>query len=86
MIQTYTALANQNIYDVCNITYGTIDNLSTGQSALFKLIQDNGFGSINNYPFAGQQFTWDDTLVFNQQSNQANSLSNTNYATAAGDL
>jgi hypothetical protein len=77
MIQTYTALANQNIYDVCGMTYGTFDQL-------FKLINDNNFGSVNNYPYAGQQFLWDDTLVFNQAVNIANSQNNVVYATAAG--
>lgn len=74
MIQSYVAISNQNIYDVCNMTYGTLD-------LLFKLIQDNDFGSVNNYPFQGQVFTWDDTLVFNDASNKANSLTNTIYAT-----
>jgi len=76
-LQTYTALANQNIYDICLMTYGTLDQL-------FKLIADNDFGSVNNYPYAGQQFTWDDTLAFNQQSNQSNTAANVNYATQSG--
>lgn len=58
------------------MTYGTFDQLP-------KLISDNNFGSINNYPFQGQQFTWDDTLVFNQNVNISNSQTSVNYATAA---
>lgn len=74
MIQTYYSLNNQTIYDVCLMTYGTIDNL-------FKLIQDNNFGSVNNYPFQGQPFAWDDTLVFNQQVFLSNKSIGLNYAT-----
>jgi hypothetical protein len=76
MIQTYNALGNQNIYDICLMTYGSLDYL-------FKLINDNNFGSINNYPAAGQSFTWDDTLVFNQQVNISNSQAKVNYCTAS---
>jgi len=76
MIRTYTALSNQNIYDVCLMTYGTFDQL-------FKLINDNNFGSVNNYPYAGQSFTWDDTLVFSQQVSISNTQAAVSYATAA---
>lgn len=79
MIRTYNALANQNIYDICLMTYGTYDQL-------MKLISDNNFGSLNNYPYAGQSFLWDDTLVFNQQVNISNSLANLNYATRSSTL
>ncbi len=78
MIRTYAAIANQNIYDVCLMTYGTFDQL-------FKLIGDNNFGSVNNYPAAGQQFLWDDTLVFNQAVNVANTQNKVAYATAANE-
>lgn len=81
MIQTYYALNNQTIYDVCLMTYGILDTLPNGQPALFKLIQDNNFGSVNNYPALGQSFAWDDTLVFNNQVSITNSLTNVNYAT-----
>lgn len=86
MIQTYIAIANQNIYDVCLMTYGTLDNLTGGQSALFKLMQDNDFGSVNNYPLQGQKFKWDDTLVFNEAANQSNSLTKVVYATRASGV
>lgn len=79
MIQTYYALGNQNIYDVCNMTYGTLDQL-------FKLIQDNDFGSVNNYPFQGQSFAWDDTLVFNQQVNIQNTVNKVAYATQSDTI
>jgi hypothetical protein len=78
-IRTYTALSNQNIYDICLMTYGILDQLS-------KLMQDNNFGSVNNYPYAGQQFTWDDTLAYNLASNQSNTLSNVNYATGSDSI
>jgi len=74
MIQTYYALNNQTIYDVCLMTYGTLDQL-------FKLIQDNDFGSVNNYPLQGQAFAWEDTLVFNEQVFISNTAVATNYAT-----
>lgn len=79
MIRTYTALNGQSIYDVCLMTYGTLDRL-------FKLIGDNNFGSVNNYPFVGQSFTWDDTLIFNDQVSQTNKLANINYATASSNV
>ncbi len=75
-MKTYSALGNQNIYDICLITYGTLDKL-------FKLIGDNNFGSVNNYPYAGQAFVWDETLVFNQQVSISNTQTGVNYATAA---
>ena len=52
----FTAISNCTIYDVCLNTYGSLDFLS-------KLIEDNNFGSINNYPENGQQFIFDETLI-----------------------
>lgn len=79
MIQTYSALQNQTIYDVCLMTYGSFDNL-------FKLIQDNNFGSVNNYPYQGQSFLWDDTLVFNEQVFISNQSIGLNYATRSSKV
>ncbi|MEB0262292.1 hypothetical protein [Mucilaginibacter sp. 10I4] len=61
------------------MTYGTFDRL-------FKLIIDNNFGSLNNYPYQGQQFVWDDTFIYSQQVNIVNTQTATNYATKASDL
>lgn len=79
MIQTYYALNNQTLYDVCLVTYGSLDQL-------FKLMQDNGLGSINNYPAQGQAFVWDDTLVFNEQVMISNQAAGVQYATRASDV
>jgi hypothetical protein len=79
MIQTYYALGNQSIYDICGMTYGSLDNL-------FKLMQDNNFGSVNNVPVQGQAFSWDDTLVINEQVTISNSLNNVVYATRSSSI
>jgi hypothetical protein len=58
------------------MTYGTLD-------LLYKLINDNAFGSVDDYPIQGQVFVWDDTLVFNDIISITNTLNKINYATAA---
>lgn len=86
-IRIYTAQSNQNIYDVCLMTYGTLDNFAnTSYSALFKLMQDNDFPGVNVYPAQGQQFQWDDTLAIDQNVNVINATAPVVYATAAGKL
>ena len=58
---TYTAVSGSTIYDVCLNTYGSLDFLS-------KLMIDNNFGSINNYPQNGQEFIYDETLGYAVQA------------------
>lgn len=72
MIKEFAAADNSTIYDVCLNTYGTLD-------LLVKLMQDNGFANVNQYPVAGQVFLYDDELVENQAQMQANII----YATVA---
>ena len=55
----FTAISNSTIYDVCLNTYGTLD-------LLVKLMTDNNFIGVNNYPVNGQQFVYDETLIANQ--------------------
>lgn len=55
-MQQFNAISNSTIYDVCLNTYGTLDYL-------VKLMTDNNFGGVNNYPTNGQQFLFDETLV-----------------------
>lgn len=74
MIRTYKAVDGQNIYDVCLMTYGTLDQLP-------KLLSDNLFPGVNNYPFSGQVFTYDDTLVYNQNVSISNVNNGINYCT-----
>ncbi len=50
------ALEQQNIFDMVIMTYGSIDST-------YKLIQDNGIGSINNQYVARKIFTYDKDLV-----------------------
>lgn len=76
MLQKYSALQNQNIYDVCLMTYGDF-------SLLYKLMADNSFPGVDVYPNAGAIFVWDDTLVFDQSVSISNSLNAINYATRA---
>ena len=64
-MQIFTAISNSTIYDVCLNTYGSLD-------FLVKLMTDNNYGSINNYPSNGQQFKFDETLVVNQGTKQLN--------------
>lgn len=69
----FIAISNSTIYDVCINTYGTLNQLA-------KLMDDNNFQSVNNYPKQGQVFLFDENLV-NVQSNQN---LNQNYTIAAG--
>ena len=55
-MQVFNAISNSTIYDVCLNTYGSLDFLA-------KLMVDNNFVTVNNYPFNGQAFTFDETLV-----------------------
>ncbi len=59
MIQSFTAVDQSTIWDICLNTYGSVD-------FIVKLMQDNDFPNINAYPDAGQIFLYDDTLVVNQ--------------------
>lgn len=70
-MQIFTAISNSTIYDVCLNTYGTLDYL-------VKLMTDNNFGSVDDYPLNGQQFIFDETLIANQAVKQVN----IKYATA----
>jgi hypothetical protein len=58
-MQIFTAVSNSTIYDVCLNTYGTLD-------LLVKLMTDNNFGNVNDYPVNGQEFEFDETLIANQ--------------------
>lgn len=73
MIQTYISLDGQSIYDVCLNTYGTLN-------LLVKLMSDNAYPSVDNYPPSRSQFQYDDTLTVNQ-SPRATSGAITPFAT-----
>lgn len=79
MLKNYKAIQGQSIFDVCLNTYGTLDNL-------FKLLQDSSGTAqgVDDVPASGQQYTYDDALVADQQINQAYTLSGINYATYYG--
>ena len=68
-MQLFKAVENSTIYDVCLNTYGTLN-------LLVKLMVDNNYGGVNLYPYTGQLFTFDETLVANQATAQ-----NIKYAT-----
>jgi len=70
----YKAVDNQNIFDICLNTYGTLDLLN-------KLIEDNGIDNINVNPASGQLFIWDETLTADQAVNQISQNANIIYAT-----
>ena len=69
-MQVFTAISNSTIYDICLNTYGTLD-------LLVKLMTDNNFPGVNQYPVNGQQFIFDETLI----ANQAVQSINIKYAT-----
>lgn len=73
----YTAVRGQNMYDVCLITYGTLDSL-------VKLANDNGITDLNDINLSGKTFTYDNSLIVNQLLHQQ---LNRNYGTAfTGEL
>lgn len=59
MQQQYSAVDGQSILDICLNTYGNLDQLS-------RLLQDNGFGSVNNNPYSRQAFSFDNDFIDNQ--------------------
>jgi len=70
----YKAVDNQNIFDVCLNTYGTLDLLN-------KLLEDNKIDNVNINPASGQLFTWDETLTADQAINQISQNTGIIYAT-----
>ncbi len=59
----YKSVSNQNIYDVCLSTYGSINYIN-------KLMSENGILSINDVIPVGREFLWDEALVSNPSANQ----------------
>jgi hypothetical protein len=76
---SWNGLNRQSIYDICLQIYGTLDLLSNGESALYKLIKDNNIDSINVGNFAGERIIFDPTLVSN---NAITSFSTTQQQTS----
>ena len=73
MIQKYISQDQQSIYDVCLNTYGSLN-------LLIKLMTDNNYPSLDNYPPSRSLFVYDDTLTVNQ-STRATSGTLQPYAT-----
>jgi hypothetical protein len=59
MIQSFSAVNGQSLFDVCLNTYGTTD-------LLYKLLQDNNISDLDYTPVSGQVFTYDDSLIIDQ--------------------
>lgn len=78
-MQTFYSISGQSLLDVCLNTYGSMDYL-------YKLLQDNGVLNANTAVLSGQKFTWDDSLVINQQINQSFSQSGIYYSTDVSAL
>ena len=76
-MQLFNAIYGQSIYDVCLQTYGSLD-------FFYKLLQDNNVLNADVAVAGGQSFLWDDTLVQNQQVNQAFAASGIYYSTDIG--
>lgn len=62
MIQSVTSVNQQTMYDLCLMTYGTLD-------LIVKFCNDNGVGDINYVPPAPQVFVYDTDLVTDQKTN-----------------
>lgn len=77
-IRTFTAVYGQSIFDVCLNCYGSLD-------LLYKLIQDSNVDSVNEIPRSGQVYTYDDSLVVDQNVFQRTTLSGIKYATNLGN-
>ena len=77
-IRTFTAVYGQSIFDVCLNCYGSLD-------LLYKIIQDSGVDSVNDTPKSGQVYTYDDSLVVDQNVFQRTTLSGIKYATNLGN-
>lgn len=69
-MQQFSAVSNSTIYDVCLNTYGSLD-------FLVKLMMDNNFTGVNDFPANGQIFNFDETLIANQDVKNVNII----YAT-----
>lgn len=59
MLQGIKSLSSQSIYDLCMMTYGTLD-------LLVKLCDDNNIEDVNDMPSTGEVFIYDDSLIKNQ--------------------
>lgn len=79
MIQNYRSLEGQSIYDVCLMTYGTLD-------LLYQLIKDNNYTNVNFVPAAGTVFTWEDTLVIDEKVFITNQTLGVSYSTSANSV
>ena len=71
MTKEFVSVEMCTIYDVCLNTYGTLNYL-------VKLMVDNNFNGVNDYPIAGQIFVYDDTLVYGLAQQKNNTIK---YAT-----
>jgi len=76
MPKNFNAVFGQSIYDVCLNTYGTLDNI-------IKLLRDSGPQGVNDIPFSGQRYIYDETKVIDQQVERVTTLSGVLFATLA---
>ena len=81
-MNTYTAVSGQSIYDICIITYGSLD-------FTVKLATDNGITDLNDTVAPGTVFTYNNSLVVNQAlhqqiNQQYGTANNIIYGTAGG--
>lgn len=60
MLLEIKSLSGQTMYDLCLMSYGTLD-------LLLKLCTDNNVDNVNYIPGTGQTFIYDSELVVNQQ-------------------
>ena len=80
VIQTsakYYSNNNQNVYDICNMTYGSLD-------LMYKLLQDSNFPDIETYPVPNNLFIFDPTKIVNNGTYNFIKSSNIIFTTGGG--
>lgn len=75
-MQRYNAINGQSFSDVCLNTYGSLDNY-------VRMLNDNGLVP-DNYPFSGQQISWDPEIVVDQTIYKKTTGAGVVFATLVG--
>lgn len=78
-MSTFNSQSGQSLLDVCLNTYGTFDLLLT-------LLTDNGISDIDQIPYSGQPFSWDESLTSDEATNIAARTAGTIYSTEPNAL
>lgn len=74
MLQKTKSFEGQSLFDVCLMTYGSLEYM-------YKLIQDNNIDSINENNLSQKEFTFDTSLINDSLLYSKNINTNTVYST-----